>query len=434
MISTYSVSLGCPKNRVDTEHALGGLGPVRPVDTLEEADLVFVNTCAFIAPAVEESVRTLVSLVDEISRLPRKPFLAVAGCLVGRFSAETLAEDLPEVDLWLDVADVASWPGRILRAPSWRGHAASAPAGRLLSTGPSYAWLKISDGCRHSCAFCTIPSIRGPLRSTPAGVLVEEARLLLQAGVKEIVLAAQDVSAWGKDKGRNLKYLLERLLPLSGLDRLRLMYLYPAGLTDGLLGFLRDFGPPFVPYFDIPLQHAAAGVLARMGRPFARNPYKVLEQVRRHFPEAALRTSLIVGHPGESEKDFEELCDFVRQARFHHLGVFAYRPEEGTLAAAMPDQVPDREKEWRRDVIMEMQAEISEEILAGYVGNRENILVNAPHPEWPGLFTGRAWFQAPEVDGVTYISGPGTAPGALIEAEIIEASTYDLTALTDAEG
>lgn len=433
MISIYSISLGCPKNRVDTERALGGLGPVRAVDTPKKADLVFVNTCGFIAPAVEESVRTLVSLVHETAALRRRPLLAVAGCLVGRYTAAALAEDLPEVDLWLDVDDPASWSGRILAALSPRGFASSAPGGRLLSTGPSYAWLKISDGCRHACAFCTIPSIRGPLRSTAAGVLVEEARLILDAGVKELVLVAQDVSAWGRDKGDGLKRLLEKLLPLPGLARLRLMYLYPSGLTDSLLGFLRAAGAPFVPYFDIPLQHAASGVLSRMGRPFARNPRVVIERVRKHFPEAALRTSLIVGFPGETDKDFETLCDFVREARFHHLGVFAYQAEEGTPAATMPDQLPDRVKQWRRDVIMEIQAEISAEILTGYVGGRETVLVDAPHPEWPGLFTGRTWFQAPEVDGTTYISGPGVEAGALVEADIVEASDYDLTALTDAE-
>ena len=431
MISIYSISLGCPKNRVDTERALGGLGPVRPVDSPQEADLVFINTCGFIAPAVEESVRTLVSMAHEVEGLPRRPLLAVAGCLVGRYSAESMAVDLPEVDLWLDVDRVESWSGRILAAMAPRGFAAEAPAGRLLSTGPSYAWLKISDGCRHACTFCTIPSIRGPLRSLPAGMLAEEARLLLDTGVQELILVAQDVTAWGKDKKQNLRHLLEKLLPLPGLARLRLMYLYPAGLTDSLLQFLHDAGAPFVPYFDIPLQHAAAGVLSRMGRPFARNPRVVVERVRKYFPEAALRTSLIVGFPGETDKDFDELCAFVRESRFHHLGVFAYQAEDGTPAADMPDQTPDRVRQWRRDVLMEIQSEISEEIMAEYVGRRESILVDAPHSEWPGLFTGRTWFQAPEVDGTTYVSGPGVAAGALVQADIIEASTYDLTALTD---
>ncbi|EGY25841.1 ribosomal protein S12 methylthiotransferase rimO [Desulfovibrio sp. A2] len=444
MISVYSVSLGCPKNRVDTERLLGALGaPVRPVETMAEADVVLVNTCGFILPAVEESVRTVVEAVDEISGLARRPLLAVAGCLVGRYGERDLAAELPEVDLWLPNQSIESWPELLARAVGARvaGVGAVAPgyAGgtRLLSTGPSYAWLKISDGCRHNCSFCTIPSIRGAHRSTPAAELEREARQLLDMGVRELILVAQDVTAWGSDADGNgrgdLRPLLDRLLPLPGLDRLRLMYLYPAGLNDDLLSYLAAAGAPFVPYFDVPLQHAHPDVLGRMGRPFARNPRAVVERIRKHFPDAALRTSIIVGFPGETEEHYAALTDFVAETRFHHLGVFAYRAEEGTPAAAMPDQVDDTVKEWRRDALMEVQAEISEEIMESYVGQRLPVLVDAPHDEWPGLHTGRTWFQAPEIDGVTYVSGAGVAPGALVEADIVEARTYDLVALAEPE-
>lgn len=444
MISVYSVSLGCPKNRVDTERLLGALGaPVRPVETMAEADVVLVNTCGFILPAVEESVRTVVEAVDEISGLARRPLLAVAGCLVGRYGERDLAAELPEVDLWLPNQSIESWPDLLARAVGARvaGVGAVAPgyAGgtRLLSTGPSYAWLKISDGCRHNCSFCTIPSIRGAHRSTPAAELEREARQLLGMGVRELILVAQDVTAWGSDADGNgrgdLRPLLDRLLPLPGLDRLRLMYLYPAGLNDDLLSYLAAAGAPFVPYFDVPLQHAHPDVLGRMGRPFARNPRAVVERIRKHFPDAALRTSIIVGFPGETEEHYAALTDFVVETRFHHLGVFAYRAEEGTPAAAMPEQVDDTVKEWRRDALMEVQAEISEEIMESYVGQRLPVLVDAPHDEWPGLHTGRTWFQAPEIDGVTYVSGAGVAPGALVEADIVEARTYDLVALAEPE-
>lgn len=449
MISVYSVSLGCPKNRVDTERLLGALGaPVRPVGAMAEADVVLVNTCGFILPAVEESVRTVVAAVDEISGLTRRPLLAVAGCLVGRYGERELAAELPEVDLWLPNQSIGTWPERLARAAGVRvsdsggvipGYAGGA---RLLSTGPSYAWLKISDGCRHNCSFCTIPAIRGAHRSSPAAELEREARHLLGMGVRELILVAQDVTAWGSDlhagpggatgKG-DLRPLLDRLLPLPGLDRLRLMYLYPAGLTDDLLSYLAAAGAPFVPYFDVPLQHAHPDVLGRMGRPFARNPRAVVERIRTHFPDAALRTSIIVGFPGETEAHYAALTDFVVTTRFHHLGVFAYRAEEGTPAAAMPRQVADRVKEWRRDALMAAQAEISEEIMEGYTGRRLPVLVDAPHDEWPGLHTGRTWFQAPETDGVTYVSGAGVAPGALVEADIVEARTYDLVALADPE-
>jgi tRNA-2-methylthio-N6-dimethylallyladenosine synthase/ribosomal protein S12 methylthiotransferase len=449
MISVYSVSLGCPKNRVDTERLLGALGaPVRPVETMAEADVVLVNTCGFILPAVEESVRTVVETVDEISGLARRPLLAVAGCLVGRYGERDLAAELPEVDLWLPNQSIETWPDLLVNAlgalgavvaPGASGLIAPGYAGgtRLLSTGPSYAWLKISDGCRHNCSFCTIPSIRGAHRSTPAAELEREARQLLDMGVRELILVAQDVTAWGSDADGNgrgdLRPLLDRLLPLPGLDRLRLMYLYPAGLNDDLLSYLAAAGAPFVPYFDVPLQHAHPDVLGRMGRPFARNPRAVVERIRKHFPDAALRTSIIVGFPGETEEHYAALTDFVVETRFHHLGVFAYRAEEGTPAAAMPAQVDDTVKEWRRDALMEVQAEISEEIMESYVGQRLPVLVDAPHDEWPGLHTGRTWFQAPEIDGVTYVSGAGVAPGALVEADIVEARTYDLVALAEPE-
>lgn len=431
-LSIHTISLGCPKNRVDTERLLGSLATVLPVRMAAHrgrADVVLINTCAFIAPAVEESVRAIVDAVRHLSRIKRRPLLVVAGCLVGRYGAGVLAADLPEVDLWLPNQELDHWPALL-------AHRLGLPSpshGRLLSTGPSYAWLKISDGCRHRCSFCTIPSIRGPLRSTPADALVEEVRSLLnspQGGVREIILVAQDVSAWGADMGitHGLMHLLERLLPL-GMDWLRLMYLYPAGMTDDFLRFVRDTGPPLLPYFDIPLQHAHPDILRRMGRPFAADPLAVIDRVRSVLPDAALRTSCIVGFPGETEAHFAALAAFVERIRFTHLGVFAYRAEEGTPAASLPHQVDDRTIQWRRDSIMELQADISEAYLAAQVGAALPVLVDAAHPEWPGLHTGRVWFQAPEVDGITYISGPGVVPGALVTADIVEAATYDLTAL-----
>ena len=393
-LPVWSLSLGCPKNRVDTEHLLGSLGmPVHSVEHMGRARLVFINTCGFIEPAVRESIRSILDAVERLGRCKRRPLLAVAGCMVGRYGVKDPA------------------------AP-----------GRLLSTGPSYAWLKVGEGCRHKCAFCTIPSIRGPLRSVPAADLREEARGLLAGGVRELVLVAQDLTSWGSDFDTP-QSLLDELLPLDRLTWLRLLYLYPSGVTPELLRYMREAGPQLLPYFDIPLQHAHPEVLTRMGRPFAKDPRRVVDRVREALPEAALRTTFIVGYPGETEEHFQALCRFVEETRFRHLGVFAYQAEEGTPAAAMPDQVPVEVREERRATLMEIQAEISEQQLQESVGQTMPVLVDAPHDEWPGLHVGRVWFQAPEVDGITYVSGLGVAPGALVQGDIVESSTYDLTAL-----
>lgn len=427
MLRIYSQSLGCPKTRVDTERLLGSLGPVVTVNLPEQADLVFINTCAFIAPAVQESVQAVVEMIEDIGSLPRgkRPFLAVAGCLPGRYGIADLAAELPEVDLWLHTDDIDTWAAQLSHA---LGLNAPAP-GRLLSTGPSYAWLKIGEGCRHSCSFCAIPSIRGKYASEEADKLVTEASALVADGVKELILVAQDVTAYGTDFGKDPRFLLEKLLSLDGLRRLRLLYLYPAGLTRDLLRFLKEAGAPFVPYFDMPLQHAHPDVLRRMGRPFSGNPQEAVDRIRDVFPEAALRTTMMVGFPGESDEHFRTLMDFVEKNRFHHMGVFAFQPEEGTEAASMPDQIDDDVKESRKDALMELQSSISEDILSSYAGQRMEVLVDESSDEWPGLYTGRTWFQTPDVDGLTYISGPGVERGAMVEADITETREYDLIAL-----
>lgn len=505
-LRVFAISLGCPKNRVDTEHALGFSPQVTIVDSPDDAHWIFINTCGFIAPAVQESVQTIMEYVNLKAEAANTPKLIIAGCLVGRYGAEALAPELPEVDLFLDAKTVENWraalttlynkeaalqnseaftrqdsplpypqpanqtadqsagqtapqtshqvaPNTPQASPQHCNQASShgtdedsdllvlptkttplaptlEPIPRVLSTPPSYAWLKISEGCRHSCAFCTIPSIRGKLRSTPQTELIHEASFLLEQGRKELILVAQDVTAWGKDKNTRLEYLLEKLFMLPGLERLRLMYLYPAGLNDDLLSFLQQAGKPFVPYFDMPLQHASANVLQRMGRPFAGNPRKTIDKIRHYFPEAALRTTLITGFPGETDADFEELVEFVEEVRFHHVGVFSYYAEEGTKAATMPEQIEQRIKDYRRDTIMENQETISEEILQGYLGTIQDIIVDATHAEWPGLHVGRTWFQAPDVDGVTYISGRDVTPGAVVKAEVTDTDVYDLSALS----
>lgn len=429
-VKVHSISLGCPKNRVDTEHMLACFGAgLIACDTPEEADVVLINTCGFIGPAVEESVSTIFDMAQAVEHLEPRPLLAVVGCLVGRYQ-DDLEKEIPEVDLWLPTRGLHLWPERITAALG-RPFLAPADSARVLSTGPSYAYVKVAEGCDHRCSFCTIPSIRGPLASRTIAAVRTEAESLLAQGVKELVLVAQDLTAWGRDTGsqRGLAELLEALVPLPGLIRLRPMYLYPGGLTPELLGFMRDAGAPLLPYFDVPLQHAHPDILKSMGRPFARDPRLVVERIREYLPAAALRTSIIVGYPGETEAHFKALKDFIRESRFHHLGVFGYCDEEGTRAFELPDKLPEQVIVERRAELMELQAVISEEIMADYEGTEQEVLVDATHEEWPGLHVGRCWFQAPEADGVTYISGQGVKPGALVTALIHEAKTYDLVAL-----
>lgn len=428
MTPIHTISLGCPKNLVDSEYLLGGLpGIAKPVDRPEDAQVVLVNTCGFIRPAVEESLAEILDAAKAIRDISPKPLLVVAGCLVSRYGEE-LKSGLPEVDLWLSTHELPDWPAKIALA---MGRAVNAAPSRVFSSPPGYAYLKISEGCRHACRFCTIPSIRGKLKSRPVTDLVDEAKAVLASGRKELILVAQDLTAYGQDFAdpSSLRALLENLLPLSGLERLRLLYLYPAGLTPELLDFMASAGAPLLPYFDIPLQHAHPDILKSMGRPFAKDPRRVIDLVRSRFPEAAMRTSLIVGYPGEKPTHFNYLLDFIREVRFQHLGVFAFQAEEGTPAASMPGQVGPKTRQKRREAIMAAQAEISEEWLSGFEGRTMDVLVDAPHPEWPGLHVGRAWFQSPEIDGVTYVSGPGVKPGAMVKAVIEETKIYDLVAL-----
>ncbi len=429
-INIYSISLGCPKNRVDTEHTLGSLElSINIVRHLGYARMVFINTCGFIGPAVQESIRAILESITHIKSLKRRPLLVVAGCLVGRYGEVELKKELPEVNLWLPNSTLLQWPQLITQALNLQQE--HLVRGRLIQGTVASAWLKVSDGCRHNCSFCTIPSIRGKHRSTKAQELVQEAQSLLDSGVKELVLVAQDVSAWGEDLGQKhgLINLLEQLLPLKGLEWLRLMYLYPAGISKQLLSFIQDAPKNLLPYFDIPLQHAHQDILQRMGRPFAKDPRHVIDLVRHYIPHAALRTSFIVGFPGEEQEHFLSLRNFIIDTRFEHLGIFTYSPEDGSVAANMPNQVDEKIKIERKQELMQIQAEISSEILEKYVGQNLPILVENAHEEWPGLHRGRAWFQAPEVDGITYISGPGVSPATMVNADIVESAEYDLTAL-----
>jgi tRNA-2-methylthio-N6-dimethylallyladenosine synthase/ribosomal protein S12 methylthiotransferase len=429
-IRIHTISLGCPKNRVDTEIMLGSLlSSIQPVDTPDQAEVVLINTCGFIEPAVQESVQTILETAESIADLSPKPLLVVTGCLVMRYEQE-LRRELPEVDLFLTIPDQDQLPARLAMALNRKF---SSRTGRAVSTSPGYAYLKISEGCDNSCRFCTIPSLRGPLVSQPVDLVVDQARYLLSQGVKELVVIAQDVTAYGNDLGmkHGLETLLEHILPLDGLEWLRLMYLYPAGLTNDRLAFLASCGKPLLPYLDIPFQHSHPDILKTMGRPFMHDPREIVSRIRTHMPDAAIRTTMIVGYPGETEAHFEHLVQTVQDIRFTHMGVFTFFPEEGTPAAAMDNQVAPAIKEARKARLMKIQAAISEEELNRYLDTMQPVLVDEPCSDWEGLYTGRTWFQAPEVDGVTYVSGPGVEPGKLVQARIDETKTYDLVGLVE---
>lgn len=427
-LPVWALSLGCAKNTVDTERLLGNLGSVRPVASIGRSRLALINTCGFIEPAVRESIRAILDAAEKLAGNKRPPLLAVAGCMVGRYGVEELAREMPEVDLWLPTEKMLLWPEMILQALE---RTAPTQGGRMLSTPKSHAWLKIAEGCGHECAFCIIPKIRGPLVSTPCEALLCEAREIAAAGVKELVLIAQDSTAYGRDleNAPKLPELLRSLAEINGFEWLRLLYLYPGGITDRLLETMRSLAPRVLPYLDIPLQHSHPEILASMGRPFALDAMKVIERVRKYLPDSALRTTLIVGYPGETESHFEYLCKFVREARFTNLGIFTYFAEEGTKAAEMPGQVPEKAKEERKARLAAIQADISRDYLAGYVGTEQKALVDAPNPEWPNLYNARLWFQAPEVDGITYLSSENCKPGDMVECSIEDAGDYDLSAL-----
>ncbi|MBD5640963.1 MAG: MiaB/RimO family radical SAM methylthiotransferase, partial [Desulfovibrio sp.] len=371
-LSVWVASLGCPKNRVDTEKLLGSLGvPIRFAATPGRARLVLINSCAFIEPATRESLRTIFDTAKLIGGLKRRPRLVVAGCLPGRYGTGTLASQIPEVDLWLDSASIEDWPRQLGR---FLGIDAEPAPGRLC-VSKSYAWLKISEGCQHRCSFCAIPSIRGPLRSLAPEIILEEAEKLLADDVRELILVAQDLTAWGRDLisagsaagPADLAELVDALAGLAKLKWLRLMYLYPAAVSDKLLKVMAQ-GAPVLPYLDLPFQHSEARVLASMGRPFQADPREIVAKIRHALPGASLRATLMVGFPGESEQDFQALCDFVAETRFQNLGVFPFYAEEGVPAASLPGQIPEHVKQERCRRIMELQAEISADLLAGRVG------------------------------------------------------------------
>ncbi len=422
----YPVSLGCPKNRTDTEKLLACLASHGGEIVLDpaQAEVLLVNTCAFLREAVEEAVDVILELAEEKRPGQR---LVVCGCLVARYGQELL-EALPEVDLFLGVEPYRA-PQLIFSPPAERLvlhlKGPEVPQ-RLLTESPFYAYLKVADGCRHACSFCLIPRLRGPLRSIPEDLLEQEAQGLLAQGIKELILVAQDVSAYGLDQEqRRLPRLLKRLGSLEGLFWLRVLYLHPEGVTEELLEAMASI-PKVCPYFDIPIQHASARILKAMRRPADPEAlYQLFVRLRKLFPGAGLRTAVIVGFPGETDEDFAALLDFIQAVSFDHLGAFVFSPEEGTLAAKLPQQVPDEVKWARFHELMALQKEISRKRLAARQGQEIEVLVEGVDEQ--GQAYGHATFQAPEIDGQVLIQGE-PLPGEIVRVRVKGSGDYDLLA------
>jgi ribosomal protein S12 methylthiotransferase len=445
------ISLGCPKNLVDSEVMMGQLKKhgYELTTTRENADVIVVNTCGFIQSAKEESINTILEMAElkDTANLKR---LVVAGCLVERYRQDLLNQ-LPEVDAVLgtseiekivaavDPAAVAAQDAAFVTSNAWmtRGlptYLYDENSPRLLATPRHFAYIKIAEGCDHTCAFCAIPQMRGNYRSRRAGSILREAEQLAAQGVKELILISQDSTQYGLDLGikDGLADLLRSLARIDGIEWVRVMYTYPNSLSDATLAVMAQESK-VCNYLDMPLQHASASVLKQMRRGGNRQLLeKLLTRVRQFVPDITLRTTFIVGFPGETEEDFEELMRFVRDIEFDRVGVFTYSDEEGTHGYGIDGKVPARAMRSRRAKLMREQARISKRRNKALIGRRFKALLEGVSQETELLLQARLESQAPEVDGHVLINdvpeGFNSQPGEFVEIEITEAHEYDLVA------
>lgn len=434
-ITVGMVSLGCPKNQMDAELMLATLEKAgyELVADAALAQVVIVNTCGFIEAAKQEAIETILELA-QLKKEGQIQKLIITGCLAQRYKEE-LARELPECDAVLglgansDIAKtveavmagetVTSFPSRKL----W-----CLDGSRVMTTPHFFAYMRIGDGCNNCCTYCAIPSIRGGLRSREEDTLVAEATALAQSGVKELVLVAQDTTLYGKDLYGEcrLPQLLRRLCGIDGLEWIRLLYCYPEHITDELLTVMRE-EPKVAKYMDIPLQHASGTVLGRMHRPGDRESLtKLIAHIREAVPGIVLRTTVMTGFPGETEEDFTALCEFIQEAKFEHLGCFAYSAEEGTKAAVMPDQIPEDVKERRRDIVMQEQERVTDAWLASQIGKTVKVLTES-YDRYAECWFGRTEGDAPDIDGkVFFTCDKDIAPGDMVEVTITDYMDWDL--------
>ncbi|MDO8848391.1 MAG: 30S ribosomal protein S12 methylthiotransferase RimO [Coriobacteriia bacterium] len=416
------VTLGCPKNEVDSDRmaALVASSAYRLVDEPDDADVVVLNTCAFIQPATEESIAEALTLAGEWRPARAGRALVVAGCMVSRYGPE-LADAMPEVDAFLPVADEHS----VLRVlESLLGTAAEATPGPSRTAGSATAYLKVSEGCDRRCAYCTIPAIRGAFVSDPVERVLEEASLLIAGGARELVLVGQDIASYGTDlaSGEDLPALVKRIDALEGDFRIRLMYLQPDGVTDRLLSVIAE-SRRVCRYLDIPLQHASATVLEAMGRTGSPERHlALLERIRAVMPDVVLRTTVMAGFPGETDADAAELERFIAEAAFDFVGVFGFSAEEGTPAASLAGEVPEQVRLERAQRLRDVADETGFERAAALVGSVQRVLVESVEE---GELVGRTCGQAPDVDGITVLEAE-LPVGEFADVRIIDAAGYDL--------
>jgi len=417
----YIETLGCPKNLVDSEMITSNIldSGCDLTHDPQQAEILVVNTCGFIQPAKEESIDVILDFV-RLKKEGKCKKLIVVGCLVQRYKEE-LAESIPEVDLFLGLDEISEI-NQILNSEH------PFEDKRFILTPKHYAYLRISDGCENFCSYCTIPFIRGPVRSKPIDEIVNEAKQLVDQGVKEIIIIAQDVGNYGVDiygKSR-LNELLLMLDKIENLRWMRILYLNPQHITKELLITIKNSNK-ICKYLDIPIQHISENILKKMNRKTTKKDiFQMLDMIHDLVPELSIRTTFIVGFPGETEKDFEELLKFVQTQKFDRLGAFTYYQEEGTIAASLPDQVPEHIKQKRYQKLMEAQKAISQDKLESYIGKKLSVIVDKKIK--PKIYECRSEFDAPDIDGIVFLEEAEANVGDIIDVEIVDSLEYDLIA------
>ena len=431
------VSLGCPKNLVDSEKMLGTLAidGYTLVTDPADSDFVIVNTCGFIDSSREES-KSVIREMLELKRDGRTGGVIVAGCLPERLGGDALLEELPAIDHVVGVFgrdEIAKVADRLVgHAEEQRTLFRPAPVralddrARLRITPEHYAYLKISEGCDRTCTFCSIPSMRGKHVTKPIEQVIAEARELAEDGVRELILVAQDTTYYGLDLYGEVRLtaLLEQLEQVEGIDWIRLMYLYPVHFTDDLIDRIAG-SQKIIPYLDMPLQHISDRVLKRMQRRVnSSQTIELVQKLRERVANLVLRTTFITGFPGETDEQFDELMDFVRQTKFERMGVFPWSEEPGTPAMKLDGRLPDQVRNERRDALMELQQPLAFEFGDSLVGYELDVLIDEQVE--PGVWSGRIWADAPEIDGSVFVTGEGISPGEFVPVEITGRQDYDL--------